>query len=368
MSRRTYDELFFQALHCLPEQSKTLEEYSKDQLIRLIDVLREEIDRWNVENQNKQMIQQENLMENEDFGLAIISTNEEDLQNFEEFCTRYFLPISKVNCQISSTFDQPMIDQYLTTGINHLRSEYAMIILLKNVQNLTTLSSIEKEFTQNNKSYKYQLKILQQTIDESYEDLLVRIRHELLGEIFVIDHDDHASIPSLPAPKEPQFVSIFAHTQIACWPLPRRRDLTRFRTDLGVTHILTLLNDKEINSNQICNHITSADIQSIHLPIEGGDLSVFTSSQTTVDRLNEQLPTIRDLLLNSTATAPVKMIIHCAAGLHRTGTTTYLLLRLCRFDIDQALLIMNRTRAITARQVGKKRIDAAEHHLLPKIC
>ncbi len=81
----------------------------------------------------------------------------------------------------------------------------------------------------------------------------------------------------------------------------------------------------------------------------------------------ERLPAVRDLLLNSTVEKPVKMIIHCSAGLHRTGTITYLLLRLCHFDFNRALLIINRTRAITARQVGRKRIDAAENHLLPKI-
>lgn len=322
-----HDELFFQALDRFPDRDKQI------------------------------------MQENEDFGLAIIATNEEDRRNCEELCQKNFLPISQGNCRISLIFDQTMIDQYLTTGINHLRTEYAMIILLKNVQNLTSLSTIDKEFFYNNKSYKYQLQILQENLDE---DFLSRIRHALLGEVFSVDHDDYESIPSLPAPKQPQFVSIRPHTQIACWPLPRRRDLNRFREDLGVTHILSLLNDKEINQNHICNLITSAGIQSLRIPIEGADLSVFTSSQTTIDVLIEQIPAIRDVLLNSTATTPVKMIIHCSAGLHRTGTITYLLLRLCQFNVEQALLIINRTRAITARQVGKKRIDAAEHHLLKK--
>ncbi|UJR15651.1 hypothetical protein I4U23_002587 [Adineta vaga] len=122
-----------------------------------------------------------------------------------------------------------------------------------------------------------------------------------------------------------------------------------------------------MKTSNIRHHIETAGIQSLYIPIEGADLSVFTSSQTTLDLLIKHLPSIRDLLLNSTETAPVKMIIHCAAGLHRTGTITYLLLRLCHFNVDQALLIINRTRAITARQVGQKRIDAAEFNLLNKI-
>ncbi|CAF3366557.1 unnamed protein product [Rotaria sp. Silwood2] len=108
------------------------------------------------------------------------------------------------------------------------------------------------------------------------------------------------------------------------------------------------------------------NIESLHIPIAGAELSIFTSSQATIDILIERLPAIRNLLLNSTITKPVKMIIHCAAGLHRIGTITYLLLSLCHFTSDQALLIINRTRAITARQVGQKRINAAEYNLLTK--
>jgi protein-tyrosine phosphatase len=353
-----YDTLFFQAFNCLPNESKPLEEYSKDELIQFINILKNGIETFNSEKS----------IENENFGLGIIAENDKDLQTFQEFCLNNFLPISIENCHVSSTCDQTMIDHYLTTGINHLRSEYAMIILLKNVRTIeAALLPDEKEFSLNNKTFKYQLKILHQDEHETQEELLIKIRENLLGEVFIIDHDDHASIPSLPAPKQPQFVSIFPHTQIACWPLPRRRDLNRFQQDLGVTHILTLLNHKEINQTNISDHIKSAGIQSLQIPIEGGDLSVFTSSQTTIDILIERLPAVRDLLLNSTATTPVKMIIHCSAGLHRTGTITYLLLRMCHFDVDRALLIINRTRAITARQVGKKRIDAAENHLLQKI-
>ncbi|CAF3161599.1 unnamed protein product, partial [Rotaria sp. Silwood2] len=316
---------------------------------------------------DQQTLQDDKLIGNENFGLSIIAETEEDLQLFQEICLKNFLPISKNNCHTSLQCNQAMIDYYLTTGVNYLRSEYVMIILLKNVQ-YTELSSLsyEKEFSLNNKLYKYYLRILIQNVNESKEELVTKILYNLLGEIFITNHDDHASIPSLPAPKQPQFVSISSYSQIACWPLPRRRDLKRFQQDLGVTHILTLLNDNEINQTNICNYIKSADIESLHIPIAGAELSIFTSSQATIDILIERLPAIRNLLLNSTITKPVKMIIHCAAGLHRTGTITYLLLRLCHFTSDQALLIINRTRAITARQVGQKRINAAEYNLLTK--
>lgn len=356
----TYEKLFFKAFNCLPNESKALEEYSKDELIRLINILRQGIETLSTIDNKPD--------ESDDYGLGIVASTEAELQSFQEFCAKNYLPISKNNCHVSLVCNQDMIDRYLSTAIHYQRTDYAMFIILKDVQH-SQLSSftLNRQFSSNNRIYKYQLKILVQDANESHEDFLHKIRCQLLGEIFFIDRDDHESIPSLPAPKEPQFVSISAHTQIACWPLPGRRDLSRFRKDLGVTHILSLINDKELKNTKICGHVESAGIQSLHLPIEGAELSVFTSSQDTVDLLIERVPSIRELLLNSTEAAPVKMIIHCAAGLHRTGAITYLLLRLCHFNSDQALLIINRTRSITARQVGQKRIDAVECNLLNKI-
>jgi hypothetical protein len=40
----TYDNLYFEALNCLPNESKPLEEYSKDELIRLINLLKTGMD------------------------------------------------------------------------------------------------------------------------------------------------------------------------------------------------------------------------------------------------------------------------------------------------------------------------------------
>lgn len=305
---------------------------------------------------------------NENYGLSIIADTNDDLQSFQEICSKYFLPISKENSYTTSHYDQTMLEKYLTTAIDYLHTEYAIIILLKNVQLVESLQlSYKNEFSYNNKLYRYHLRILIQNENETNEELVHRILHCLLGERFRTDHDDHESIPSLPTVKQPQFVSIRPYSHIACWHLPGRRDWKRFQQDLGVTHVLTLLNDNEISKENVCHKVESAGMKSLFVPIEGAELPVFASSQATVDVVKERLPSIRDLLLNSTMSEPVKMIIHCAAGLHRTGTITYLLLRLCNFTPEQALFIIHRTRAITARDVGQQRIDAAEYNLLRKI-
>jgi protein-tyrosine phosphatase len=309
------------------------------------------------------------IIVHDDYGLGIIASNTHDLHLFEDFCRTNFLPISKEHCFVASACDQTMIDRYLLTGIDHVHLEYAMIILLRYVE-YTQLSSFiyPQQLSIQTKVYNYSLQILIENVDQSNDEFLTIIRSRLLGEQFIDDHDDHASVPSWPSPRQPQFVSIFPSIEIACWPMIRRRDLKRFRQDLGVTHVLTLLNDNEVNQTNICQQIQSAGMISLHIPIDGADLSVYTSSKRTRDILIERMPSILDLLLRRThETQPIKMLIHCSAGLHRTGTIAYVILRLCHFTMDQALLIIHRTRAITARQVAKKRIDAAETYLLGNI-
>ena len=350
-----YAEIFADVFQCSPDDSKPLDEYLVDERAHFIDRLKHALHAQGPKQYD------ERLEQNEHFGLGIIARTRDELRAFEEFCTTNYLPVSKKNCFVASTCDSTLIEHYLLTGVNHRHIEYAMIVLLPNVQ--YTPCSHRVEFTLNQKRYDHPLQILV----HSHDELLRRIRCSLIGEMYFIHHDDHASVPSLPGAKQPHFVAISPSSQIACWPLPRRRDLKRFRQELGVTHVLTLLNSREITQTNILHLIESAGLTSLHVPIEGADLSVYTSSQATVDVLIERLPAVCDLLLTSTSTAPVKMLIHCAAGLHRTGTITYLILRLCQMTMDQALLIIHRTRPVTARQVGQRRIDAVECNLLRKM-
>ena len=354
-----YDELFFDVFQRSPNDSKPLEEYSDDERTQFIDRLKQTLHAQGPKRYD------ERLEQNEDFGLSIVAGTRDALNAFEEFCTSNSLPVSKKNCFVTTTCDSSLIEHYLLTGLNHRHIEYAMIVLLPNVQ--YTPCSYGGEFTLNQKRYEYTLQMIPHSDNESQDELLRRIRCSLIGDMYFLHHDDHASVPSLPGAKQPYFVAMSPSSQIACWPLPRRRDLKRFRQELGVTHVLTLLNSRELIQTQIVHGIESAGLISLHVPIEGADLSVYTSSQATVDVLVERLPAICDLLLTSSSAAPVKMLIHCAAGLHRTGTITYLILRLCQLTMDQALLIIHRTRPVTARQVGQRRIDAVESHLLRRM-
>ena len=61
------------------------------------------------------------------------------------------------------------------------------------------------------------------------------------------------------------------------------------------------------------------------------------------------------------------VVIHCAAGIHRTGTMAYTLLRMSGYSAEESLEQLKVMREDTHRGVGDHRIEIAEKQLLPKV-
>ena len=59
-----------------------------------------------------------------------------------------------------------------------------------------------------------------------------------------------------------------------------------------------------------------------------------------------------------------KVLLHCAAGIHRTGTTSYTLLRWTGLNPDEAMLTLKGIREDTWKGVGDWRIELAEKNLV----
>ena len=70
------------------------------------------------------------------------------------------------------------------------------------------------------------------------------------------------------------------------------------------------------------------------------------------------------LILNYMKNNKITLFMHCAAGIHRTGTILYTILRLCGETKDSALDAIKFIRLDTFRKCGLNRINYAEEFLV----
>ena len=61
------------------------------------------------------------------------------------------------------------------------------------------------------------------------------------------------------------------------------------------------------------------------------------------------------------------MLVHCAAGIHRTGVFAYSLLRATGRTPKDTMLKILQLREVTHRGVGKDRVEGAEHYIVPPL-
>ncbi|MFC1766120.1 tyrosine-protein phosphatase [Planctomycetota bacterium] len=118
------------------------------------------------------------------------------------------------------------------------------------------------------------------------------------------------------------------------------------------THVLTIQGKQE-SPNIIRKVLIRNGIQWLHLPIGSAKRDV----------LFQFLPEIRDMTqkVMPILTKPeTKLYIHCAAGIHRTGMITYVLLRSCGYSVSETIYALISLREDTFGQIGQHRLGWAE--------
>lgn len=86
--------------------------------------------------------------------------------------------------------------------------------------------------------------------------------------------------------------------------------------------VITLLNDKE-NHEGIKKMCDDLGLKHFHICLQGANQEILKEKET-VKMLSTKLIELHKILMH----AKEKAIIHCAKGIHRTGTIAYSLLRL----------------------------------------
>ncbi len=145
-------------------------------------------------------------------------------------------------------------------------------------------------------------------------------------------------------PSKVRFVKV-GKGRLTLYHRPRREMFPSLRRQ-GCTHVVTLLKDIE-SAETYSNLAREAGLEWIWLPVPNGKYP----QPEVHERLVNALPRLSRLLDEGNS-----LLIHCSAGVHRTGMVAYGLLRWRGLSPDQTMKIIRKTRKETAEGMMEKRM------------
>ena len=132
---------------------------------------------------------------------------------------------------------------------------------------------------------------------------------------------------------------------LAIWHRPSLKALPLLK-EAGCEHILTLLSEKE-GALEIGDAVRQAGMKWTGLPLPNARWSEGKKK----DLILSAIPDLSEVLDSGT-----HLLIHCSAGIHRTGMVTYILLRWRGHDEQEALSLIARMRLHTREGLRKEDI------------
>ena len=151
------------------------------------------------------------------------------------------------------------------------------------------------------------------------------------------------------------------NSTISCHGRPTGKDLKMMKLMYGVNCVLTLQCPKE-KPEDIKKLCEENNLKWLYIELQGANLP-FLQKIETQKIIIKSLLTLNEILKNN----QVVLFIHCAAGLHRTGTIIYSLLRMFEETKETALKALEFIRAETRNEVGDKRVDYADNLIIPNL-
>ena len=115
-------------------------------------------------------------------------------------------------------------------------------------------------------------------------------------------------------------------SHITLWHKPGVSEIKTLKQLLGINLIVTLLYDKE-GPEVILKECEKQEVRNIRIPLKGASDNTLKADET-VELVTQSLKSLFEVL----NTEELKVLIHCSAGIHRTGTMAYCLLRMTGLD------------------------------------
>lgn len=140
---------------------------------------------------------------------------------------------------------------------------------------------------------------------------------------------------------------------IACWHRPTPFQLSLFRTQTPCTFVVTCQGPGE-SPEEVKKACEQVGLRWLWVRMTGANGALMGSATF-------QRPVIEGLaIVREAVAAGEHVLVHCAAGIHRTGFFTYALLRICGFEAEGAMKKLEEIRHVTAAQGGAHRFALSE--------
>ena len=123
-----------------------------------------------------------------------------------------------------------------------------------------------------------------------------------------------------------KFIQI-GNSMVTLWHRPGVGDIRLLKELQGISLVVTLQSVKE-HPKSIFKECAVNGIESMHVELNGANAAIL-SDKKTVATLKKSIRELTETLKTPDIEGlQRRVLIHCAAGIHRTGTVTYSLLRL----------------------------------------
>lgn len=155
--------------------------------------------------------------------------------------------------------------------------------------------------------------------------------------------DNYRTIPFIPV----------LNGALACFHRPSKSGLSILQQQ-GCSVVITLQSQTEL-PHEIESYCRQVGLRWVWVALQGANKKLLESNNTAW-LIREALCSAHDLLKSGE-----RILVHCAAGIHRTGLFCYALLRISGYDQERTLDTIKQIRQVTFDRCGKSRFDLAEH-------
>ena len=155
------------------------------------------------------------------------------------------------------------------------------------------------------------------------------------------------------------FYTLKNGSKISCHARPKEIDIKILKEEYKVNYILTI---QDKNENPELIKMYTEEIKGItwdNLPLKAANIGVFINKEIRKLIIDTIIK-----ILNLMKKNKLVLFIHCAAGIQRTGTILYTILRLCNESKESIMEIIKFIRIEIYEKFGDDRINYAEEFLV----